>query len=176
MSVRHVNFSYVIALNVDIFLLFWNTAVLNENFSNWRQCTTSETYLFKKNENIIFKHNVKVFHESLFCGVFHLQKVLSFISSQGYCRIFLLSHTFDMPRARFQPAQDLNWNRVYWSCAVMITTTPRSFIWYSQMLTNLYTKRIIDAYCLPIQKLDTFLYNLSPSTCLCTIYGSFLVK
>ena len=46
-------------------MLFWNTAGRNKHFSNLRQYTTSEMYLFTEKESSLFKHNVGVFRKSL---------------------------------------------------------------------------------------------------------------
>ena len=47
-------------------LCFWSTAGNYKHLSNWRQCITSETYLFIKTKTFIFKHSVMVFWKSTF--------------------------------------------------------------------------------------------------------------
>ena len=60
-----------------------------------------------------------------FCGMVDWRKAFSLISSQGHCQRSSPSWISDMPRAGFEPAQDLSSGFVEWSCVVVITTTPR---------------------------------------------------
>ena len=52
-------------------------------------------------------------------------KALSLISSRDHCQRSSPSRIYDTPRAGFEPAQNLSSDFVEWSCAVVITTTPR---------------------------------------------------
>ena len=47
------------------------------------------------------------------------------ISSRDHCHRSSPSRISDTPRAGFEPAQNLSSGLVEWSCAVVITTTPR---------------------------------------------------
>ena len=60
-----------------------------------------------------------------FCGMVDQQKVFGLISSWDYCQRSSPSRISNMPRAGFEPAQNLSSGLVEWSCAVVITTTPR---------------------------------------------------
>ena len=60
-----------------------------------------------------------------FCGMVDRGKVFSLISSRDHCQRFLSSRISDTPRAGFEPVQNLSSGFVEWSCAGMITTTPR---------------------------------------------------
>ena len=53
------------------------------------------------------------------------RKVFSIISSQDHCQRSSPSRIFNTPRAGFEPGQNLSSGLVEWSCAVVITTTPR---------------------------------------------------
>ena len=60
-----------------------------------------------------------------FCGMVDRRKALSLISSRDHCQRSSPSQISDTLRAGFEPAQNLSSGFVKWSCAVMITTTPR---------------------------------------------------
>ena len=60
-----------------------------------------------------------------FCGMVDQQKAFSLISSRDHCQRFSPLRISDMPRAGFEPAQNLSSGLVKWSCAVVITTTPQ---------------------------------------------------
>ena len=61
-----------------------------------------------------------------FCGVGGRRKEFSLISSRSYCQISSPSRISNTPRAGFEPTQDPSLGFVEWSCAVVITATPRS--------------------------------------------------
>ena len=63
-----------------------------------------------------------------FCGMVDRRKVFSLISSRDHCQRSSPSRISDMPRAGYEPAQNLSSGAVEWSCAVVITTTPRRHI------------------------------------------------
>ena len=60
-----------------------------------------------------------------FCGMVDRRKRFSLISSRDHCQISSPSRISHTPRAGFEPAQNLSSGLVEWSCAVVITTTPR---------------------------------------------------
>ena len=61
------------------------------------------------------------------------QKAFSLTSSRDHCQRLLPSLISDRPLAGFEPAQNLSPSLVEWSCAVVITTTPRrQFVYVSQ--------------------------------------------
>ena len=63
--------------------------------------------------------------DELFCGVVNRRKTFSLISSREPCQRSSPSRISDTPQAGFEPAQNLSSGFVEWSCAVVITTTPR---------------------------------------------------
>ena len=91
--------------------------------------------------------------DELFCGRVELQKEFSLISSQDHCQRYSSSQISNMPRAGFEPIQNLSSGFVKWSYAVVITTTP----WrHSQETTDslrgfflklCFTKIILQANC-----------------------------
>ena len=70
-----------------------------------------------------------------FCGMVDRRKVLSLISSLEHCQRFSPSRISDTSRAGFEPAQNLSLRFVEWSCALVITTTPRR----NQLIVTLTT-------------------------------------
>ena len=60
-----------------------------------------------------------------FCGMVDRRKAFSLTSSRDHCQRSSPSRISDMPRAGFEPAQNLSSGLVEWNCAVVITTTPR---------------------------------------------------
>ena len=73
-----------------------------------------------------------------FCGMVDRRKAFSLVSSQDHCQRSSQSRISDMPRAGFEPAQNLSSGFVEWSCAVAITTTPRHHT----------SRRYVDEVCL----------------------------
>ena len=63
--------------------------------------------------------------KNYFCGMVDWRKAFSLISSRNHCQTSSSSRISDTPRAGFEPAQNLSPGLVEWSCAVLITTTPR---------------------------------------------------
>ena len=61
--------------------------------------------------------------KNCFCGIVDWRKAISLISSLDHCQRSSPLWISDMPRAGFQPAQNLSSGLVEWSCAVVITTT-----------------------------------------------------
>ena len=59
-----------------------------------------------------------------FCGMIDWSKVFSLISSWDHCQRSSPSRISDMPRAEFEPAQNLSSGLVEWSFTVVTTTTP----------------------------------------------------
>ena len=62
-----------------------------------------------------------------FCGMVHLRKAFSLISSQDHCQRSWPLWVSDMPQAGFEPAQNLSSGLVVWNCLIVITTTPRRY-------------------------------------------------
>ena len=60
-----------------------------------------------------------------FCGMVDRRKAFGLISSRDHCQRSSPSRISDTPRAGFEPAQNLSSGLVEWSCALVITTTPR---------------------------------------------------
>ena len=58
-----------------------------------------------------------------FCGMVDRRKGFSLISSRYHCQRSSTSQISNTPRAGFEPAQNLSWGLVEWSCAAVITTT-----------------------------------------------------
>ena len=59
-----------------------------------------------------------------FCGMVNQRKVYSLNSSRDHCQRSSASWISNMPRAGFEPVQNLSSGFVEWNCAVVITTTP----------------------------------------------------
>ena len=76
-----------------------------------------------------------------FCGMVDLRKAFSIISSQDHCQRSQPSWISNTPRPGFEPAQNPSPVFVEWSCAVVITTTPRHhkfcleswYIWFPHL-------------------------------------------
>ena len=60
-----------------------------------------------------------------FCSMVDWRKAFSLISSWDHCQRSSPSWISDMPWAGFEPAQNQSSDLVEWSCASVITTTPR---------------------------------------------------
>ena len=70
--------------------------------------------------------DLKTFDElKCFCGMVDRWKAYNLISSRDHCQRSSPSRTSDTERARFEPAQNLSSGFVEWSCAAVLTTTPR---------------------------------------------------
>ena len=63
--------------------------------------------------------------EELFLWYGWLMKAFSLISSWDHCQRSSPPQISNTPQAEFEPAQNLSSGLVEWSCAVVITTTPR---------------------------------------------------
>ena len=86
-----------------------------------------------------------------FCGIVDRRKVLSLISNRGHCQRSSPSRISDTPLAGFEPAQNLSFGFVEWSCAVVITTTPRRqhpSVWFTTVnqRTNSYFNKFVFMY------------------------------
>ena len=68
------------------------------------------------------------------CGMVDRRKAFSLISSRDHCQRSSPSRISDTPWARFEPAQNLGSGLVEWSCAVVITTTPKFLSKFNQKL------------------------------------------
>ena len=68
-----------------------------------------------------------------FCSMVDWWKAFSLISSRDHCQRSSPSRISDTLRAGFEPAQNLSSDFVDWSCAVVISTTPRR-IWLQKYL------------------------------------------
>ena len=73
-----------------------------------------------------------------FCGMVDRRKAFSLISSRDHCQKSPPSRISETPRAGFEPAQSLSSGLVEWSCAVMITTTPRRHVQSCQFILHIY--------------------------------------
>ena len=60
-----------------------------------------------------------------FCGMVDWRKAFSLISNRDHCQRPSPTRISDTPRTGFEPAQNLSSDLVEWSCAVVVTTTPR---------------------------------------------------
>ena len=79
-----------------------------------------------------------------FCGMVDQWKAFSLISSRDHCQRSSPSRISDMPRAGFEPAQNLSSGLVELSCAVGITITPRRH----ELFHYIISQRIIPLYYL----------------------------
>ena len=66
--------------------------------------------------------------KNCFCGIVNRRKTFSLISSRDHCQRSPPSQISDTPRAGFEPALSLSSRLIEWSCAVVITTTPRRHV------------------------------------------------
>ena len=62
----------------------------------------------------------------------------SLISSRDHCQRSSPSRISNPPRAGFDPAQNLSWGLLEWSCAVVITTAPRRHVWEMFVYKHIY--------------------------------------
>ena len=63
-----------------------------------------------------------------FCGLVDRRKTFNLISSRDHFQRPSPSRIFDTPGARYEPAKNQSSGFVEWSCAAVITTTPRRHI------------------------------------------------
>ena len=63
-----------------------------------------------------------------FCGLVDRRKTFNLISSRDHFQRPSSSRIFDTPGARYEPAKNQSSGFVEWSCAAVITTTPRRHI------------------------------------------------
>ena len=68
-----------------------------------------------------------------FCGMVNRRKTFGLVSNRDHCQRSSPSRISNTPRAGFEPAQNLSSGFVEWSCAVVITTTPRRHWWSSNI-------------------------------------------
>ena len=80
-----------------------------------------------------------------FCGIVDRRKVFRLISSRDQFQRSSPSRISDTPRAEFEPAQNLSSGLVEWGCAVVITTTPRSY-YLSLVITYHLSLLVIEHY------------------------------
>ena len=107
---RYLIFKLQQELNISDFYLSWKIVVLGKS---------------------VFLNRKKLFKDELvnyFCGMVDRRKAISLISSRNHCQRSSPSRISDMPRTGFEPAQNLSLGLVGWSCAVVITTTPRRLL------------------------------------------------
>ena len=89
-------------------------------------------FIFPTNNNkIIF---LMMMMMNCFCGMVDRRVALSLISSRDHCQRSSPSRISDTPGAVFEPTQNLSSGLVEWSCAVVITTTPRCHNFLIKML------------------------------------------
>ena len=96
-----------------------------DHFWHWLEAGWSRKILFISKSNSWF---ILIMLMNWFCGLVDRRKASSFISSRDHCQRFSPSRISDTPRAGFEPAQNLSSGLVEWSCAVVISTTPRRHI------------------------------------------------
>ena len=63
-----------------------------------------------------------------FCGMFDRRKAFSLISRQDHCQGSSPSRISTTVQAGFEPAVNLSSGFVEWSCAVVLTSTPRRYL------------------------------------------------
>ena len=87
--------------------------------------------------------------------------LFSLISSRDHCQRSSPSRTSNTLQAGFEPARNLSSGFVEWSCAVVITTTPRSSV--SHIYHN-YDKTLYNFLLPPVPPRQTYLpaYLLTP--------------
>ena len=105
------------------------TFILGPLFSNWMEvfqpsldCSSIGGWAFI--QNIYFLMMIMMMM-NCFCGLVGRRKACSLISSRDHCQRPSPSRISDTPQARFEPVQNLSSGLTEWSCAVVITTSPR---------------------------------------------------
>ena len=102
---------------------FWNSLI----FFNKKYMTSDLNMSHGKMPDFVsfslFGFTLMMMMMNCFCGMVDRRKAFSLISSQDHCQ--RSSRISNMPRAGFKPEQNLSSGLVEWSCAVVITTTPR---------------------------------------------------
>ena len=136
---------------------------LSKNFSE----TLSRRVFSRKNNNIMMMMMMMM---NCFCGMVDRRKVFSLISSRDHCQRSSPLRISNKTWAGFEPAQSLNSGSVEWSCAAVITTTPRRHMrQYSRhkMVADLRTWKLISD-----KRLKTFrkLYEI------CQLHENMLLK
>ena len=84
-----------------------------------------------------------------FCGMVGWQNMISLISSWGHCQRSSPLQIFHAPQAGFGPVQNLSSGLVEWSCAIVITTTPRHHFFFGKSGTMLIGMVFVNTWKLP---------------------------
>ena len=95
-----------------------------------------------------------------FCGMVDWQKAFSLISSRDHCQRSSPLQISDTLRAGFEPVQNLSSGLNYWSCAVVITTTPWSHWDIEQDVCKILDNMCIVILCQPGCDVIKFEINL----------------
>ena len=97
------------------------------------------------------------------------RKTFSLISSQDHCQRSPSLRISDTLRAGFKPAQNLSSGLVEWSCAVVITTTPRRrslmwqqvFLFFSVLCLAFYLFLLLNSFSYFVDVYDHFQFSQS---------------
>ena len=131
---------------IVLFILYFSGAILPKNIVK----SSSSKKTWKGRGGVVYRRvlnfldTITIFHVSYnrnydddddddddcFCGMVDQRKAFSLTSSRGHCQRSSPSQISDTPWAGFEPAQKLSSGLVEWSCAVVITTTPRRHEWW----------------------------------------------
>ena len=99
-------------------------------------CAKTIPFTFRKNNfktaALILRMLMRIMMMMMNCfyGMVDRWKVFSLISRQDHCQRSSPSQISDTRRAGFEPAQNLSSSLIEWSCAKVITTTPRRHNYY----------------------------------------------
>ena len=109
---------------------FW-AIVVNLFFDYWQEIKKFVLEREERRKNWLESKNIFYFKPLMiammmncFFGMVHWQKAFSLIFTRGHCQRSSPSRIYDMLRAGFEPAQNLNSGLVEWSCAELTTITP----------------------------------------------------
>ena len=83
-------------------------------------------------ENFIVHCFGELMMMNCFCGMVDRPKVFSLIFNWDHCQRSSPSRISNTPWSEFEPEQNLSSGLVEWSCAVVITTTPRRSLLFEQ--------------------------------------------
>ena len=127
-SLNKSYFDFAVENSIYIYkegVLAWNFETKNVQCSDKKRFSFLLRSLMPKKKNWSKLNSLMMMMKNCFCGMVDRQKEFSLIYSRDHCQISSLSRISDISWAGFQTAPNLSSGFVEWSCAVVITTTPR---------------------------------------------------
>ena len=125
--------------------------------------------------------STRVPDDEVFCGIVDRRKSFSLISSRDHRQRFSPSRISDMPRAGFEPVQNLSSGCVEWCCAVVITTTPYlTFLFIDNISTDIETNTFplnsTTDYLILAIGFDKFLFQVKQNIRILTSQVKYMLK